>query len=161
MRVNCDQSNVTLRDAVAKDAEAILACLASAFRAYRSQYTQEAYADTVLNLHTLQVRLTEMSVLVALCGNQIVGTIAFAAKQDDGHLRGMAVRPECQGTGVASILLDTAVNALAQRNCRFVTLDTVAALERAVRFYRRAGFIPSGKVADFFGMPLYEYVKYL
>jgi GNAT superfamily N-acetyltransferase len=50
-----------------------------------------------------------MSVLVALCGNQIVGTIAFAAAGDDGHLRDIAVRPEWQGTGVASVLLDTAV----------------------------------------------------
>jgi ribosomal protein S18 acetylase RimI-like enzyme len=159
--VHRDETNVTLRDAVVDDTEGILACLAFAFAAYRSRYTDGAYADTVLDPHTLQVRLREMSVLVALCGNQIVGTIAFAAKGDDGHLRGMAVRPEWQGTGVASMLLDTAVKALHRRNCRYVTLDTTEALERAVRFYRRAGFTPSGKVAEFFGMPLYEYIKRL
>lgn len=161
MRMDCGETSITLRDAVADDAEAILACLASAFGAYRSQYTQEAYADTVLNSHSLQVRLTEMSVLAALCRNQIVGTIAFAAKRNDGHLRGMAVRPEWQGTGVASILLDTAVKALRELDCQFVTLDTTEVLERAIRFYRRAGFMPSGKVVDFFGMPLYEYIKRL
>jgi ribosomal protein S18 acetylase RimI-like enzyme len=155
------RDEVTLRNAVGDDAEGILECLASAFGAYQSQYTHEAYADTVLDLHSLQVRLTEMSVLVALCGNQIVGTIAFAAEGEDGHLRGMAVRPELQGTGVASILLDTAVKALQQRNCQFVTLDTTEALERAARFYRRAGFTPSGKIGNFFGMALYEYIKYL
>jgi ribosomal protein S18 acetylase RimI-like enzyme len=152
---------MTLRNAVADDADGILACLASAFGAYRSQYTHEAYADTVLDLHSLQVRLREMSVLVALRGNHVVGTVAFAAKGDDGHLRGMAVHPEWQGTGVAPRLLDAAVKALHQRNCQFVTLDTTEPLERAVQFYRRAGFIPSGKVADFFGMPLYEHIKYL
>jgi ribosomal protein S18 acetylase RimI-like enzyme len=161
MHADCEQTSTTVRSAVIDDAEAILACLASAFEAYRSQYTWEAYADTVLDLHSLQVRLREMSVLVALCGDQIVGTIAFAAKGEEGHLRGMAVRPEWQGMGVASMLLDAAVKALHECNCRFVTLDTTAALERAIRFYRRAGFTASGKVSDFFGMLLFEYVKHL
>jgi hypothetical protein len=31
---------------------------------------------------------------VALSGDQIVGTVAYAAKGDDGHLRGMAVHPD-------------------------------------------------------------------
>jgi GNAT superfamily N-acetyltransferase len=159
--MDCDGKGLMLRNAAADDAEGILACLASAFEAYRSQYTYEAYADTVLDLPSLQLRLREMSVLVARCGNQIVGTIAFAAKGDDGHLRGMAVRPEWQGRGVAPRLLDTAVKALRQRNCRFVTLDTTEPLERAIQFYRREGFVPSGKVAHFFGMLLYEYIKQL
>ena len=34
-----------------------------------------------------------------------------------------------------------------------------APLQRAIRFYERNGYRPSGRVADFFGMPLFEYVK--
>ena len=42
-----------------------------------------------------------------------------------------------------------------------VSLDTTEPLRRAVRFYERHGFRPSGRVSDFFGMPLFEYVKEL
>jgi len=34
-------------------------------------------------------------------------------------------------------------------------------LQRAIRFYTKHGFSPSGRVTDFFGMRLYEYVKLL
>lgn len=30
-----------------------------------------------------------------------------------------------------------------------------------VRFYEKHGFAASGRVADFFGMPLFEYTKFL
>lgn len=155
------KKSVTVRYAVADDEESILACLNSAFGLYRKEYTREAYADTVLDCRTLKIRLREMSVLVALYGEQVVGTVAFAATGDEGHLRGMAVRPEYQGTGVARILLETAVTALHQVGCRVVSLDTTEPLKRATRFYRRAGFARSGKVVDFFGMRLHEYIKTL
>ncbi len=35
------------------------------------------------------------------------------------------------------------------------------ASKRAIRFYERNGFRPSGKIKDFFAMPLFEYVKIL
>jgi hypothetical protein len=40
-----------------------------------------------------------------------------------------------------------------------VTLDTTAPLVRAIRFYERHGYVRSGAVTDFFGMPLYEFRK--
>src|SRR5437667_10463854 len=41
-------------------------------------------------------------------------------------------------------------------NCKRVTLDTTAPLERAIRLYERFGLAPSEKIEDFFGMPLAE-----
>jgi hypothetical protein len=40
-----------------------------------------------------------------------------------------------------------------------VTLDTTEPLKKAIRFYLRHGYKPSGIVKDFFGMPLFEYEK--
>jgi len=34
-------------------------------------------------------------------------------------------------------------------------------VQAAIRFYEKHGFRSSGKVSDFFGMPLYEYIKEL
>jgi hypothetical protein len=46
-------------------------------------------------------------------------------------------------------------------HCRRSTLDTTAALERAISFYRSHGYAATGKQSDLFGMPLFEYSKQL
>jgi len=73
----------------------------------------------------------------------------------------MAVLPAFQSAGIAQQLLDRAEAELLAQKCIRITLDTTAPLKRAIRFYQRNGFRPSGRVTDFFGMPLYEYVKTL
>jgi GNAT superfamily N-acetyltransferase len=148
-----------IRNANPEDGEAILACLAAAFEKHRDQYSAEAFADTVLNSETVQSRLRAMHVLVAVSEGGIVGTIGYSAHGTDGHLRGMAVLPDWQGTGVATALLQTAEAELLRLECQSVTLDTTQPLTRAIRFYERHGFSPSGRISDFFGMNLYEYVK--
>jgi len=115
----------------------------------------------VLDPETLERRLVEMSVFVAAGeAGEIVGTIGCAAVSPaEGHIRGMAVRPDWQGRGVAERLLAAAESELRARGCGRASLDTTAPLKRAVRFYERNGYRASGKIADFFGMPLFEYVK--
>jgi putative acetyltransferase len=73
----------------------------------------------------------------------------------------MAVLPAWQGRGVADQLLAAVEEELRARGCTRITLDTTDPLRRAVRFYERHGFRPSGKVGDYFGMPLHEHVKRL
>jgi ribosomal protein S18 acetylase RimI-like enzyme len=101
-----------------------------------------------------------MQIFVACAGSsEVLGTIACSVNGDEGHLRGMAVRPALQGHAVASRLLSAAETALRARGCKFVTLDTTAALPRAIRFYEKHGYVRSRKVADYHGMPLLEFVK--
>ena len=156
-------STLIVRRAITADAGEILHCLAAAFASYRTRYTPGAYQDTVLTAETLQQRLLSMQIFAALSPpSQIVGTIASAmADAEEGHLRGMAVLPEWQGLGVAEKLLCAAETDLLQRGCVRITLDTTEPLQRAMRFYERHGYRPSGKVVDFFGMPLHEYAKTL
>ncbi len=153
-------SNVVIRTATAADARAILDCLAAAFESYRTTYTHDAYLDTVLTEETITARLAVMQVFVAASGDQIVGTIA-CSKQDasEGHLRGMAVLPEWLGRGIGEKLLHAAEAELIQEGCSRITLDTTDPLQRATRFYEKHGYRRSGKITDFFGMPLHEYVK--
>ena len=145
------------------DASGILECLRIAFEPYRDKYTLGAFADTVLTPQTIRDRLGQMSAFVAVtAGEQIVGTIACSViAAGEGHLRGMAVLPEWHGHGVAEKLLQSAELDLAGRGCSRITLDTTEPLQRAMRFYERHGYITSGRTADFFGMPLHEYVKEL
>jgi GNAT superfamily N-acetyltransferase len=150
-----------IRRADADDEEAILACLATAFSPYQSQYSTEAFADTVLDSSTIQRRFHEMRLFVAVSEGKIVGTIGCSAKGEEGHLRGMAVLPAWQGTTVASALLHAAESELLKNGCKYVTLDTTRPLLRAMRFYERHGFLASGRISDFFGMELLEYTKTL
>jgi predicted N-acetyltransferase YhbS len=149
-----------IRRATPNDADAVLECLSSAFEPYRARYTSDAYRDTTLTAETIHDRMTSMSVLVAVTSDgQVVGTIASAIDGGVGHLRGMAVLPAWQGAGVAALLLDAAERELRTKNCSLVTLDTTEPLQRATRFYVKHGYRASGRVSDFFGMPIFEYVK--
>jgi GNAT superfamily N-acetyltransferase len=107
--------------------------------------------------------MMSMSVFVAVAaGGQIVGTIGCQAlSSEEGHLRGMAVRPESQGQSVSTQLLNAAESELRKKKCARITLDTTEPLERAMHFYEKNGYQRSGKVTDFFGMPLFEYAKIL
>jgi GNAT superfamily N-acetyltransferase len=152
---------VAVRRATAADANAILQCLKIAFEPYRAAYTSAGFQDTTLTPVTLEQRMQSMVVLVACACDQVVGAVAWSASGDEGHIRGMAVLPQWQGAGVATRLLAAVEDGLRALHCSRVTLHTTAPLQRAISFYRRKGFKPSGKVGDFFGMPLYEYVKQL
>jgi GNAT superfamily N-acetyltransferase len=151
----------SIRRASSGDAAGIVDCLRNAFHPYRADYTDAAFEDTVLTIDTVHQRLAEMVVFVAsTAAGEILGTIACQVLDGaEGHLRGMAVRPGWQGHGVARQLLEAAESELHDRNCSRISLDTTVPLVRAVRFYERNGFRPSGVVADFFGMPLIQFIK--
>jgi N-acetylglutamate synthase-like GNAT family acetyltransferase len=85
-----------------------------------------------------------MCVFVAVSERNVVGTVACAACGEEGHLRGMAVLPDLQGSGVASALLQAAEAKIRNQDCKRVTLDTTEPLARALRFYARHGFTRSG-----------------
>jgi malonyl-CoA/methylmalonyl-CoA synthetase len=151
---------VTIRRAQVEDVAGVAECLESAFEPFRSLYTRAAFRDTVPSPAELRERVVHMKVHVAITADgDVIGTLASSVEGEDGHLRGMAVRPAWQGRHIAEQLLRVAENDLLAAGCARITLDTTLPLQRAVRFYQRNGFIPSGRITDFFGMPLYEYVK--
>jgi GNAT superfamily N-acetyltransferase len=149
-----------IRQADAREAEAILECLQSAFAPYKDLYTPAGFADTVLDRATLKTRMQQMHVLVATLDDEVIGTIAGTSCGDgEGHLRGMAVLPSHQSTGVAKELLGAIEHWLKRNGCNRVTLDTTLPLDRAMKFYEKNGYKRSGRITDFFGMTLIEYAK--
>jgi predicted N-acetyltransferase YhbS len=141
----------TVRKVVSKDSSGILKCLHEAFEPYRQAYTPEAFADTVLTPQTLERRFSTMSIFVATTSEgQIIGTIACSQlSEGEGHIRGMAVRTAWHGSGIGQKLLETAESELKSRGCQCVLLDTTEPLQRAIAFYLRNGFEPSGNVKPF------------
>ncbi len=159
--MNAESNAVIIRPAVPGDEDGILRCLAVAFEPYRAAYTPEAFIDTTLTPASLAVRLREMHVLVAATPEEIVGTIAGSSHGSEGHLRGMAVLPGWHGGGLAAKLLRAIEAWLEANGCTRITLDTTLPLEPAMRFYEKNGYRRSGRITDFFGMPLLEYSKEL
>jgi GNAT superfamily N-acetyltransferase len=156
---NAEQQPFLIRVAGLEDVKGILDCLDAAFAEFRGDYTAEAFAETVPGAGAIQDRMAAMQLFVAVSMGDIVGTIGCEAKGADGQLRGMAVLPNWQGTGVASALLQAAEGDLQRRACQRVVLGTTEPLKRAIRFYQRRGFVPSGHVAEFFGMQLHVFAK--
>ncbi len=156
-------SDYHLRLARESDVPALSTCLHEAFAPFREEYSRAAYANTVPSQPELLERVRTMSVWVVIDRRGVlVGTVSASRRSPvEGHLRGMAVRPDRQGSGVADALLDRAVKSLAALGCRKVTLDTTRPLARARRFYEKHGFSATGTVTDFFGMPLLEYARAL
>src|SRR5262249_41820530 len=163
MLASVKSAKFTIRQATREHAAAILACLHSAFEDYREAYTPGAFVDTVLTQETLAQRLAQIHVFVALdTSSPVIGTIAcHVVSREEGHIRGMAVLPKWQGAGLAAELLRAAETELRHNKCAYLTLDTTAPLMRAMRFYEKNGYRRTGKITDFFGMPLYEYRKSL
>ena len=153
---------VQIRQARRGDRREILECLASAFEPYREQYTAAAYADTVLEDSSLKARMQTMQVIVAVLSAKVIGTVAGAQSDTgEGHLRGMAVVPQYQGRGISAQLLAAIEAWLRARGSTRVTLDTTLPLLAAMKFYEKHGYSRSGRMSDFFGMPLIDYVKQL
>jgi L-methionine (R)-S-oxide reductase len=153
----------SIRKATTDDCHGILECLASAFAPFRDSYTPKGFLDTVLSPETVQQRLRDMAIFVAVRNDgSVIGTVAYKVEHaGEGHLRGMAVSPEWQGSHVAAELLARAEDELRNAGCSTITLDTTQPLRRAVRFYEKHGFQATGRIGDFFGMPLFEYRKYV
>lgn len=149
-----------IRQAVLQDSDQILACLQAAFAPYKHLYTAAAFADTVLDSLAVKTRMQRMHMLVATVGNQVIGTVsASLCDEHEGHLRGMAVLPEYQSSGVAKNLLRAIEQWLQESGCNRATLDTTLPLARAMKFYEKNGYERSGRTTDFFGMTLIEYAK--
>lgn len=155
-------NDCTIRNATPADAVEVLVCLKAAFLPYREEYSELAFLDTVLTSETYRARLAEMHILVAIGnGGHVIGTIAYKVANTEGHIRGMAVLPEQQGSRLAELLLERTHAELRAAGCTVVTLDTTRPLHRAIRFYERNGYRATKEIASFYGMELLAYRKEL
>lgn len=144
-----------------RDREAVMRCLHEAFVPYRHLYPPAAYEDSTLSGRNIEERFATMTVIVAEdIHGDVVGTVAWCKEPaGEGHLRGMAVLPEAQGTNAAEALLRAAEDAMRRAGCKLATLDTTEPLTRARRFYEKHGYGEHPERGDFYGMSLIRYSK--
>ncbi|MFX1512307.1 MAG: GNAT family N-acetyltransferase [Promethearchaeota archaeon] len=156
-------NSLIIRRAEENDCEELLEVLYKAFKQYKKHYPPKAFSDTVLTPKTIKKRLIEMIVYVAISPEKtIVGTIGWGKiNKKVGHIRGMAVHPDWQGKGIGTYMLKKVENDAQEAKCSVLTLNTTKILQRAQGFYKRHGYLQTGKISDFLGIPVYEFAKKL
>ena len=146
---------MSVQKATSADTTGILSCLSAAFEVYRNSYTPAAFVDTILTPETIKGRLQEMTIFVATeKSGEIVGTIACSiVNPEEGHIRGMAVLPASQGTGVAARLLAHAEAHFRGRNCKRISLDITLPLDGAFHFTKDAVSFRQARSGTFLACP--------
>jgi ribosomal protein S18 acetylase RimI-like enzyme len=141
---------VSIRPATAADAPALAAVFLNCWRtAYRGVVDDEIIEG--LDPDEVEARwrrlVAEHRVLVAIDADRPVGMVRAGADEDDptrGHVFSLYVDPSASGRGVGRSLLTRATQELAASRHREATLWVFADNERALRFYRAAGWRPAG-----------------
>ena len=77
----------------------------------------------------------------------------FPVERKQGHVVGVFVRPEERGIGLTEVLFDAALEWAWERGVERVRLIVHADNGRAQAFYRRAGFVPSGRTVPLASRP--------
>ncbi|MFW9827438.1 MAG: GNAT family N-acetyltransferase [Candidatus Thorarchaeota archaeon] len=153
-----------IRKAIPSDSKSIHEVILAAFEEYRWFYSSDGFEDTVMSEDLVLKRMKDMTIFVAIDKKgKAIGTIGWKKLDDEeGHIRGMAVHPLWQGkNSPASALLNAVEKDAVLKKCRFLSLDTTEVLQRAQYFYKKHQFKESGKIGDFYGSKIIEYIKYL
>lgn len=79
----------------------------------------------------------------------VLGVGALAVRPGYGEVKAMFTQPEARGQGVGAALLRRIEDEARTRALPHLRLETGAALEAAMRLYRRHGFAPCGMFGDY------------
>lgn len=94
-----------------------------------------------LDLNDIAASYAEETFLVAILGNEIVGTGALISRGNHiGEIVRMSVKAAYRRQGIGRKLLDTLVNHAEECGFEKVILETTSTWENAVKFYLRYGF---------------------
>jgi GNAT superfamily N-acetyltransferase len=146
------QTNVSVRDAQAEDAEAFVCAYELAWDAMAAPVIGKGLAEFASfesRLASFRAGLEEASpdarMLVAEDGDSIVGVATCRGDGESCELRALYVVPDAWGTGVAQRLMESALDAMRKRGAVEAVLWVVEANGRARRFYEREGWTLDGE----------------
>ncbi len=107
-------------------------------------YKDEFSPEKIENLKELIRNLPKNKKrLVAKKGDMIVGACTIIRNENDNHLRTLYVLPEFQNKGIGTLLWNAAVKFLDPKKDTCVQVADYT--EHAIRFYKKLGFVDTGK----------------
>lgn len=127
-----------------RDLDGVLEVEAASFN---NPWTREMYTRELENrsvCHILIARTREWTV---------AGFCSFWLVTDEMHINNVALRPECRGRGIATKLLQYAINAATSRGAKRAMLEVRASNAPARRLYERLGFHVAGTRPNYYTAP--------
>ena len=91
--------------------------------------------------------------LVAVYDNTEIGYIGFHTVLDEGYVANVAVLPEFRRHGIASILLENAMEICREKSLAFLSLEVRKSNEKAISLYNKFGFKNVGERKNFYTSP--------
>ena len=86
-------------------------------------------------------------------GARMTGFILFQKTPPDAEILTLAVSPDSQRQGLASLLLERGVQLLGQYGTDRLLLDVAADNDAAVNFYQGCGFLADGRRKNYYRRP--------
>lgn len=147
--------DLQIKRAAAGDAESIAAILIEAFSEFRNEYTSEAFEAVTPPADEIVRRLEEGPIWVAATNDEIVGTVSAVPEPEWLYIRSMAVRPNAQGLGIGSRLLEAVEAYAVEKGFDRLFLYTTYFSTRAITAYEKYGFIRGRDTTadEWFGTP--------
>lgn len=151
-------SAFTIRFAQTSDAEALSDFAARLFRATYSSDTAAAdLEDYVQNNFNADVQAAEIAdpeaaTFLATAGDTIIGYAHMTrSKHRPARLNRIYIEAGWRGSGLANVLLDAVIEESKQNGVKQLGLTVFERNLRAMAFYRRAGFVPTGRTTFMVG----------
>ena len=147
---------LVIREATAGDVPAMVGVVN---RAYRGEggWTREAHLVGGLRIDEAEMQSLlddpDYLVLVAEQGGRLTGC-CYTHRHDDGAEFGLvAVDPDVQSAGVGGALLDSQVARRALEGLEAIDLRVLQSRPELAAWYSRHGFVATGEVTPFAGVP--------
>ncbi len=91
--------------------------------------------------------------LVAVENDKAVGYIGFHTVLDEGYIANIAVLPDYRKQGIASMLLNKAIETCKENNLAFLSLEVRKSNEKAISLYKKFAFETVGERKNFYSAP--------
>ncbi len=109
--------------------------------AYSQYYVEIKVTPESLDALIRREDVIPESSCVALLGTMPAGVVFLGVRGERGYICGMGVRQALQGKGIGELLMREALRNAADLGLANVTLEVIDANFRAIRLYRKLGFV--------------------
>lgn len=136
--------------------------LNGAFMPFRKDYTDRAFAATVVSEEIITNRIAseQYTVYGAFVNAEIAGTVTTKLTEDGQlYFMSMGVSPSFAGQGIGRELVKRIEEEALARQARCISLETYEVLLQAIKLYENCGFRRTGKKRDYSGIEIFEMKK--
>jgi ribosomal-protein-alanine N-acetyltransferase len=112
------------------------------------------------NLIELEIENSSAVFLVAEDEDMLLGYVSGQHVVDEFYVSNLAVREECRGLGIGSMLMGQLIDTAKELACAFITLEVRVSNEKARSLYESLGFRALGERKDYYDDPRENAVIY-